>query len=365
MALVAYDYGSESEEEEDEIQIKQNCENGLVKVDGDGSAVEEQNKKSYGDSKDTNSPTLSSEISVEENPTAVSVSYVSSMFQKLPVIIKVSPDNIKDNYEDVVEDYIPKAKVPKKEKTKVKITIPSLSAFEDIEEQEPASKKFKKSSKSTSLLSLLPPIKCVPISNKSFVPNVLTQKNKTKNVQNNKPSKPLIPNSVRKKKENEGKTKENESDDSDIEMPETYDDELWQKVCGKKVVKDIIIEEPPVIDEPKVELAPDIVAPYQGLDNAAFKELVGKKSRMPRNIKLIDVNEEELVAEKDLWMTKSLTDPEYVPKPAEDDPSDPTKKKKHHITYLAHKAKANEQELQSQWATSKHNRMQSRAKYGF
>ncbi|XP_044745894.1 uncharacterized protein LOC123307586 [Coccinella septempunctata] len=240
--------------------------------------------------------------------------------------------------------------------------------------QEPAAKKFKQSAKGTGLLSLLPPVKCLPLTNKSFVPNILTQKNKA-NEQVKKVSKPLVPNSVRKKKEasisskkeeSDAKSKQNESDDSDVEMPETYDDELWQKVCGKKVVKNIIVEEEPVSKEPIIDLAPEPVAPYQGLDNAAFKELVGKSSRMPRNIKLIDINEDQLVAEKDLWMTKSLTDPEYIPKPSEDDDSiDPTKRKKHHITYLAQKAKANEQELQQQWAASKHNRMQSRAKYGF
>lgn len=56
-----------------------------------------------------------------------------------------------------------------------------------------------------------------------------------------------------------------------------------------------------------VDIAPEPEKPYDGLNNTAFKELVGK-SKMPiGNIKLIDINEEEILPDKDLWMTKSLT----------------------------------------------------------
>ena len=52
-----------------------------------------------------------------------------------------------------------------------------------------------------------------------------------------------------------------------------------------------------------------------------------------------------------------------APKTQVEDPVDPTKKRKHHITYLAQQARANEQELKSAWATSKSNRMMSLSKY--
>lgn len=58
-------------------------------------------------------------------------------------------------------------------------------------------------------------------------------------------------------------------------------------------------------------------------------------------------------------------DPELQPKAEPEETVDPTKKRKHHITYLAERAKATEQELKAAWATSKNNRMMSRAKYGF
>lgn len=375
MALVAYDYGSESEEGEEDViepqinnvnkpteEIKDNCSDLKEKAH----ALQTENYK-------TSEPTLSNEISDEEDDTIqISNETVPKMFENLPQKKVVLPDSIKPDFDDVVEDFIPKAEIKTKQKAKVKISIPSLSDFDNEDEEVPAVKKFKQSNKGTNLLSLLPPVKCVPLSNKSFIPNVLTQKNRT-NDSVKKPSKPLIPDSVRKKKEivaikkeaTKTECTENDSDDSDIEMPETYDEELWQKVCGKKEVKKVIVEDKPVIEQPVINIAPEPVAPYQGLDNEAFKKLVGKRGKMPRNIKLIDINEDELVAEKDLWMTKSITDPECVPKKVVVDESDPTKKKKHHITYLAEKAKANAQELQGQWSASKHNRMQSRAKYGF
>lgn len=66
-----------------------------------------------------------------------------------------------------------------------------------------------------------------------------------------------------------------------------------------------------------------------------FKELVGNSKRRPENIKLIDINEDEVLPDKDQWLTKSLTDPSYAPKAVIDEPVNDTCRRKHHITYLA------------------------------
>lgn len=66
-----------------------------------------------------------------------------------------------------------------------------------------------------------------------------------------------------------------------------------------------------------------------------FKELVGNSKRRRENIKLIDLNEDEVLPEKDQWLTKSLTDPSYAPKPTIEEPVDDTRRRKHHITFLA------------------------------
>ncbi|XP_060518053.1 uncharacterized protein LOC132696926 [Cylas formicarius] len=150
--------------------------------------------------------------------------------------------------------------------------------------------------------------------------------------------------------------------------PSEKDEEMWEKICGKsktQTKRDHTSIHRPDVPEPVIKIAPEPNNPLDALDNKAFKELVGKTKRPMGNIKLIDINEEEILPDKELWMTKSLTDPEMSPKAQVGDAVDPTKRRKHHITYLAQQAKANEQELKSAWAAGKNNRIMSRAKYGF
>lgn len=64
-------------------------------------------------------------------------------------------------------------------------------------------------------------------------------------------------------------------------------------------------------------------------------------------------------------LLKSLTDPNGATKPVVTSPVNDTCRKRHHITYLAERAKANEQELQAQWSANHQARNQTRAKYGF
>ncbi|XP_044270444.1 uncharacterized protein LOC123015066 [Tribolium madens] len=341
MALVSYDYESGSDNEEQE------------------------------------EPSSSSEVIINKTKDKEENNEETTDNNELPEILshlpqtKSTPSTVNVT-EDKLEDFIPKYEPPPKEKKtqKVKITIPKLSDFEE-DEEEPEKKKKKTAAKNSGLLSILPPVRGSPLSTKSFVPNVL--KNKPPVTEKSKANS-MVPQAVKKnaemakkaviKKITKGSSSDIESDD-DIEVPETFDDEMWQKVCGRnnkpkpQVVK---AEEVPVT--PVINIAPEPEKPYDGLDNAAFKELVGKAKR-PVNIKLVDINEEEILPDKEIWMTKSLTDPDSAPKPVIEEPVDPTRKKKHHITYLAEQAKLNEQEFQSQWSSSKYARNQTRAKYGF
>ncbi|KAJ8955311.1 hypothetical protein NQ314_006899 [Rhamnusium bicolor] len=326
MALVAYDYDSNSESEDDEkfqkttsrIIVKES----VSKIEANFDEV----------------VAVPEEIKLQSNETTGNL--FSSLPQTKTVVNKIG--------EDQIEDFIPKSKPVLREKQKVKITIPSLSQFTDIEEGEPQVKKLKSSSKGSGLISILPPVKGTITTTKTFVPNVIT---------------------VKKKNINSDTTNSTgTSTRAKCYMPETFDDEMWEKVCGrpkhspkpKQIIQEL--EETP---QECIDIAPEPEQPYEGLDNKAFKELVGRSKRPIGNIKLIDVNEEEILPEKDLWMTKSLTDPEMAPKPQIEEPVDPTRRKKHHITYLAQQAKANEQELQNAWSASKNNRMATRAKYGF
>ncbi|CAH0547722.1 unnamed protein product [Brassicogethes aeneus] len=287
----------------------------------------------------------------------------SNLFAKLPE----SKIIVSDIVEDQIEDFIPKCKP---EKQKVRITIPSLSQFDHKEDDEPEHKKAKPLNKGSTLLSLLPPVKGTVMTNKSFVPNSVAQKKKSA------PGS-LVPHAVRKKAEAKKKAalekatkpkapvgSDVETDDEEMEIPETYDDDMWEKVCGRPKPKPVV-KEPEEFIPMEINIAPEPEKPYDGLDNTAFKELVGKTKRPIGNIKLIDINEEEILLEKDIWMTKALTDPEMEPKQEEEEVVDPTRRKRNHITHLAQKAKASEQELKNQWGASRNNRLQTRAKYGF
>lgn len=342
MALVSYDYDSASENENEEKDLP--------------STIKESSVFSI---QRNNSPPLLKQ-------TAFNGDTGNALFANLPQ----TKTFVKSLVEGQIEDFIPKLKSVYKGKQKIKITVPSLSDFDDIDD-EPPSKKQKPCIKGSGLISLLPPIKGSIKTAKSFVPNIISQKKNNCSVIK---SNSLVPCAVRKRAEmnqfdivqriqKEKQKQEVESDD-DLEMPETFDDEMWQKVCGRPKLK-LILHEPEQLHEEMINIAPEPEKPYDGLDNKAFKELVGKSKRPVGNIKLIDINEEEILPEKDLWMAKFLTDPEMAPKSKIEDPVDLTRRKKHHITYLAQQAKANEQELQNAWAASKNNRLASRAKYGF
>lgn len=346
MALVA-DYGSDSEENEEEPS-KSICNPIEKKV-----FQSEECKK------------------VLNHEEQLNVVNLNNLFCKLPHT-KSKPQSFADG-EDQIEDFIPKS-TSVKEKQKVKISIPSLLDFKSDENEEPHEKKFKCSIKGTGLLSLLPPVKGSIKTAKSFVPNAVAIKNKVpissqpKKVSSDVNKKRIVikqTSTLQPTKKKKPASSDAESEDEDIETPETFDVEMWEKVCGRRKSKAIIKEPEPEITVTSVDIAPEPEKPYDGLNNEAFKELVGKTKRPIGNIKLIDINEEEILPDKDLWMTKSLTDPEMAPKATVEDPVDPTRRKKHHITFLAQQAKANEQELANAWAASKNNRLASRAKYGF
>lgn len=108
-----------------------------------------------------------------------------------------------------------------------------------------------------------------PVTTKSFIPNVLTKKPIPKKV-----SKSTDVTSIPTKcKEIETK-EEKDSDDDDIEIPETFDEEMWKKVCGRKskpkpVIKNenVILKEFEVKSSNEIIIAPEPIKPYDGLDN--------------------------------------------------------------------------------------------------
>lgn len=83
------------------------------------------------------------------------------------------------------------------------------------------------------------------------------------------------------------------------------------------------------------------------------------------DIQFIEISQDQVTMGQDEWNRNQLqAETEYQPRGLINDPGGGTKKK-HQITYLAYQAKANEQELQAMWAANRHARRQTQSKYGF
>ncbi|XP_018336789.1 uncharacterized protein LOC108745175 [Agrilus planipennis] len=262
-----------------------------------------------------------------------------------------------------------------KSKQTVKIPIPTINYDSD---DEPVSKKVKTNdqNKKSGLLSILPPPKVQPGKVITLIPNVVKKKS---TVISNKRAKETLNTKESVKETNSSSSssssKVEESDDSDDEVISNFDEELWQKINAQSkrrtaftlpakhtVNSDLSNNAGSMVSD--IEIAPSAEKPYEGLDNAAFKELVGRGKQKAMDVNIIDIHEDEIRPDKADWL-KSLTDPNYAPKQEVEDEVNDTCKRKHHITYLAQQAKANELELQNQWAQNRFARKQTQAKYGF
>ncbi|KAF2881249.1 hypothetical protein ILUMI_24929 [Ignelater luminosus] len=238
----------------------------------------------------------------------------------------------------------------------IKISIPSLNDFSDDEETE-VKIKSKQLFDSASLLTLLPLPKRKFLSNTSFVPNILNKKARTSTTLQQKSTTTKI------------KDDQELYSDDDSEIPETFDEEIWKKVCKKQKIYEIsFVQEYKTCSLQKhtniVQLAPEVHKPYVGLNNKAFQDIVKQKQELKKRGKVIHEHGDEIRPEKAQWL-KSLTDPRYEPKTTIQDPVNNTCKMKNHITALAQKALANDQELQLKWSENRYNRRLTQAKYGF
>ncbi|XP_067647467.1 proline-rich protein PRCC [Eurosta solidaginis] len=109
---------------------------------------------------------------------------------------------------------------------------------------------------------------------------------------------------------------------------------------------------------------------YRVLDQKAMHALAGssaKRRRKEENIQVVDISSSEVLPSRDEWMRTALaSSTAYQPTGVlvDEEPAAGTRRK-HQITYLAHKAKANEAELQAMWSVNRQNRRATQSKYGF
>jgi len=103
------------------------------------------------------------------------------------------------------------------------------------------------------------------------------------------------------------------------------------------------------------------------IDNEeAISRLAGKaaKRREFDDMKIIDINEDQMRGDPNVWLTKAMTE-EQAPMPDRKAGPKGLAKSKHQITYLAHMAKERDWELRQEWSQAKANKMASMNKYGF
>ncbi|XP_016993964.2 proline-rich protein PRCC [Drosophila takahashii] len=110
----------------------------------------------------------------------------------------------------------------------------------------------------------------------------------------------------------------------------------------------------------------------QQLDSAAMDALVGKNAKRRRKeakemSQVIDIVGTQVMPDREEWMRTALaSSTTYQPTGVltDEEPVAGTRRK-HQITYLAHKAKANEAELQAMWSANRQTRRATQSKYGF
>lgn len=176
-------------------------------------------------------------------------------------------------------------------------------------------------------------------------------------------------------------TKDSDSDSSDnddffsfhkeTKLPEVSQQEINAMVAKKaaemKTATSTYLQS---MERPNVDDADEAedVSEQARIDEEALTALCGAKRarRGDEQSVVIDLYGDQVLPNRDEWLRNQLqSTTEYQPRGMVDEEPAAGTRKKHQITYLAHQAKANEQELQAMWAANRHTRRQTQNKYGF
>ncbi|XP_053956901.1 uncharacterized protein LOC128862354 [Anastrepha ludens] len=295
--------------------------------------------------------------------------------------------------------FVPPSKGP------VKITVPSLKEFSDVDKDIAA--KVKKplldEQKKSGLLAMLPRAK----SEQNFSKAIATERPKPTTVSR------LIPDTVKNqrpahntegvdgmkkviKKTNKtmGKSKPSLVDCSDSEESGDEADDFFSLNSEDKLPEVSMNEINTMVAERAAKMA-NAATPFLSkvaeheptdveiqnerllaenqqvvLDQTALQALAGSKAKRRRkeeNIEVVDISSAEVLPSREEWMRTALaSSTAYQPTGVlvDEEPVAGTRRK-HQITYLAHKAKANEAELQAMWSANRQTRRATQSKYGF
>lgn len=400
MSLVAYAESTDSEEEIETVVSNPNP----TKHSEDNGIISDEDDNIFFDAH----PFIESTFKLPVPKSELGSNSFQALFGKLP-----EPKTKGHIIEEEDDEFLRKKATPLEETklnirpistNSVRITIPSLKDFDDIVDKKVRILDLSnKALGSSSLIHLLP----TPKSEQNFS----KQTNTDKDLEHKESSKPnlFVPDAVRsqrsaentenidksfssKKKATKPKSKislvsVSDSDNSDSEgdffsltnddkLPEVSKDEIAALISKKvfelaktstKFKTLTQINQP---EESQVSTEEPSGSNIQNqLDKEAIHAFIGSqaKRRKMENIQIIDIDSDQVQPNKEVWLRTALASgTTYQPTGVltDDEPAAGTRRK-HQITYLAHKAKANEAELQAMWSANRQNRRQTQNKYGF
>lgn len=295
-------------------------------------------------------------------------------------------------------------------KAPVKILLPALSSFAEHKHKErPMIGAELPTNKPTGLINLLPKPKLMQFGQKStgggkastsLVPDSIARPKRPATggaIKKTLHSKPQpLPGAATTTAPNDGGSDDDDNNDAgdffslnaDDQLPEVSAAEIAAMVASQsarmgRAVRDMQHEELAVAAEIAAAAAASDAAAVAGhsasqsvggaMDKQAIAALCGSRQATKRSRhaaaeldNIIDISGDQVLPDRDEWLRQQLTgSTEYQPRGLVDGDPGAGTKRKHQITYLAHQAKANEQELQAMWAANRNTRRQTQNKYGF
>lgn len=364
--------------------------------------INEEKEQRLGQNEDQTNAESNKELTVTED----------LLHTKLPEPTKqIMLDIVEEEDEFLKKKAIPTVKPPPlptiKPKGPVKITIPSLKDFKDVDD-EPFHTHTTSSntSKGSTLLSLLPKPRVEAMIDAKIAASNQKAGPSTASTNSQKPVRKvtsLVPDSVKRKAEQAAKAvrervlksegTENkisdDSDDSDSEtsnffsfdqedkLPEISTDEIAQmvakraaKIAETKSKVEQAMNPTQAVDEVEAtntyEQSYPMLPPSVDPDDL-YKLQGGNRAKRAKveEINFVEITDADIKPSREEFLRTHLAQQTQFVPTGNLVGYDSTSKRKSQITYLAQKALANEQELQALWAANRQKQRASSSKYGF
>lgn len=303
-------------------------------------------------------------------------------------------DIIEENDEFLKKKAIPTEKPP----AKVKIMIPSLSEFKDVDDQtlkKSSNQTDLRSNKPGSLLSLLPKPKSehftqtknptinsekVEIKKNTFlIPESVKKATSIKNTKDSLAAKKEdILAGLKKTVISDGEDSDEDTDffslEKEVVLPKVNLKEIDEMVAKRAAQMAEAFKPPEKMEDTSNEIHMESntfrIENRAPIDKTeAIKMLSGHKEakrRKTEDIQFIEISDDQVMPSRSEWYRTALaSSTTYQRRGMVDEEAQPGTRRKNQITYLANQALANDSELQAMWSENRANRRATQNKYGF